>query len=451
MNIFINYRRSDSQYQVDRLFEALSEYLESPDQQLYMDIEATPLGVDYINYIQSKIRESDVFLTVIGDEWLMASDEALLKPRLQNPDDLVRQEIAFALKEDIPVIPTLLDQASFPKSTDLPDDIAALTRRNGVTIRRRTFDEDVFNLAEGLGLTGENRKMGVYFLPPLLDGNIVQEQNVSGKETHQSNTGERSDLQTRVKIGPTSAKTIGGTWKVSLIPKFLIVALVLSVSGFIMYRMIVPPNPPEEPIHELIISSNPSTIAEAKVGDTVKFVISVTNTGNVTESNIQYEFKNYRTGKTNRIAKGDLVPGATFTDNGEYIVKTVDKNYGKIAFSFSISSDVIKPPVSTDFSVAKISERPSEWSPWYNTDRPGGDGDFEVIANMTKLNSKCAQPLAIECRVVSNKENWEKSGQAYNCDLQLGGVCRNGNQPSFSAQNRRVCLDYEARILCPAK
>ena len=70
MNIFINYRRADSRYQVDRLYDELSRYLEEADQQLYMDIEATPLGVDYINYIQKKITEADVFLAVIGDEWL---------------------------------------------------------------------------------------------------------------------------------------------------------------------------------------------------------------------------------------------------------------------------------------------------------------------------------------------------------------------------------------------
>jgi hypothetical protein len=50
--------------------------------------------------------------------------------RLDNPEDFVRIEIATALSREVRVIPVLLDGASMPRTTDLPDDLKPLVRRN---------------------------------------------------------------------------------------------------------------------------------------------------------------------------------------------------------------------------------------------------------------------------------------------------------------------------------
>jgi outer membrane protein OmpA-like peptidoglycan-associated protein len=64
----------------------------------------------------------------------------------------VRVEIASALRRGIAVAPVLLDDAAFPAEQDLPDDLKPLARRNGVELRRLTFDADVERLTRGLGL-----------------------------------------------------------------------------------------------------------------------------------------------------------------------------------------------------------------------------------------------------------------------------------------------------------
>ncbi len=456
MNIFINYRRSDSQYQVDRLFEELSVYLEAPEEQLYMDIEATPLGVDYIDYIQKKIRESDVFLAVIGDEWLLTQDAKSGEPRLNNPEDLVRREIAFSVEVEIPVIPTLLDEAVFPRPSQLPEEIGALTRRNGVAIRRRTFDEDVHALAEGLGLTGENRKKGVFLLPPLLGGSMLPGQ--TGNNNASQSPNPRPQNMARAMTTAKAAKGAVGASKIGMLLKLLIGAVVISVGGFLALTAITNGNrdggkEPRPPIktHSLNLSVSPKNLKSAKVGDSVKFSVTVTNTGNAAETNVRYGFKNVMTGKSNTVAKGTLAPGARFTERGVYQVRASDVSRGKIKFSFSTSSDAIRTPVTASLTVAKINAMPAKWSPWFDRDNPSGDGDFETIADLTKQFSGCVKPVAIECRVKSTKAKWQTARQVYNCDLQVGGSCRNSKQPNYSARNRTICTDYEARISCPIK
>jgi hypothetical protein len=54
----------------------------------------------------------------------------------------VRTEIAVALRRDIRVIPVLVDGALMPRSTDLPDDLKQLVRRNALEVGDTHFDDD---------------------------------------------------------------------------------------------------------------------------------------------------------------------------------------------------------------------------------------------------------------------------------------------------------------------
>jgi hypothetical protein len=51
-------------------------------------------------------------------------------------------EIATALTRDIRVIPVLVDGALMPRSTDLPDDLKGLARRNALRVSDTGFDDD---------------------------------------------------------------------------------------------------------------------------------------------------------------------------------------------------------------------------------------------------------------------------------------------------------------------
>jgi DNA polymerase len=65
-------------------------------------------------------------------------------------DDFVRIEIASALKQDKLVIPVLVGQSLMPTPDELPEDIAALARRNAVELSHQRFTYDVSRLIRAI-------------------------------------------------------------------------------------------------------------------------------------------------------------------------------------------------------------------------------------------------------------------------------------------------------------
>ena len=137
--IFISYRRDDASYPAGRLYDRLSVRL--PNNQIFIDVNLDP-GIDFVEAIETSVGSCDVLIAVIGKRWLTSSDEEG-KRRLDNPDDFVRLEIATALKRNIRVIPILVDGALMPRSSELPDDLKPLVRRNVLEISHHRFNPDV--------------------------------------------------------------------------------------------------------------------------------------------------------------------------------------------------------------------------------------------------------------------------------------------------------------------
>src|SRR5262249_43909258 len=70
--------------------------------------------------------------------------------RLDDPEDFVRMEIAAALKRKIRVIPVLVDHASMPSPSDLPEALKPLARRNAISFTHGSFDVDCQFLAAAI-------------------------------------------------------------------------------------------------------------------------------------------------------------------------------------------------------------------------------------------------------------------------------------------------------------
>jgi hypothetical protein len=155
MKLFISYRRDDSQHQADRLHLALQRAI--PKKNIFIDIDGIPAGVDFLKNISDQVGQCDILIALIGPEWLQATD-AQGRRRLDNPEDFVRVEIATALNRGITVAPVLLDDARMPQADELPPDMAGLTRRNAVEVRRTSFDADTQRLIRKLGLGRLARK-----------------------------------------------------------------------------------------------------------------------------------------------------------------------------------------------------------------------------------------------------------------------------------------------------
>jgi 5'-nucleotidase len=167
--IFISYRREDSQWPVDRLRLALRPYVANPDEDIFVDIDNIPVGVDFVDYIGQQVGSCEMLLAVIGPRWLTVTDAAGGR-RLDDPGDFVRLEIAAALKRSIPVVPVLIGDTKIPTERELPDDIKALARRNGVGLRRETFEADAERLIARLRLPVAGRAKPVRIWRWLLSG-----------------------------------------------------------------------------------------------------------------------------------------------------------------------------------------------------------------------------------------------------------------------------------------
>jgi hypothetical protein len=143
--IFINYRREDSAATAGRLHDRLAQVFGR--KHIFMDVDHIPAGIDFVAHLNSQVAACSVLLVVIGPRWLDVKDEVGQR-RLHQPDDFVAIEIAAALARDIRVIPVLVDGASIPKASELPDSLKPLVRRQTIELRQVHFGRDAEALIE---------------------------------------------------------------------------------------------------------------------------------------------------------------------------------------------------------------------------------------------------------------------------------------------------------------
>jgi formylglycine-generating enzyme required for sulfatase activity len=145
--IFISYRRDDSAGMAGRLYDRLEAGFGRDN--IFMDIDAIPLGVDFRDYLQSAVGQCDVLLAVIGRNWFGRTAEGVR--RLDDPKDFVRIEIEAALVRGIPVIPVLIDKVPMPAESELPSSVASLAYRNAIMVDHgRDFHGHVDRLIRGI-------------------------------------------------------------------------------------------------------------------------------------------------------------------------------------------------------------------------------------------------------------------------------------------------------------
>jgi SLOG in TRPM, prokaryote/TIR domain len=141
--VFISYRRQETSGLAGRLYERLAARL--GDDQVFMDVDTIAPGLDFAEVIAEAVSTCEVLLAVIGPTWLTATDEDGQR-RLEDPDDIVRLEIAAALERNIRVIPILVEGAQMPRRQQLPEDLAKLARRNALGLRHESFRADADRL-----------------------------------------------------------------------------------------------------------------------------------------------------------------------------------------------------------------------------------------------------------------------------------------------------------------
>jgi formylglycine-generating enzyme required for sulfatase activity len=142
--IFISYRRADSQYVTDSIYEHMVKHFGAEN--VFLDVGSIPFGVDFRTYLREQIQQYDVILAIIGPKWAQ-----IMQERAHQANDFVRIEIENGLALNKLVIPVLVMGAEMPDFSPLPASIQDLQWRNKAEIRRQPhLPQDCEALARGI-------------------------------------------------------------------------------------------------------------------------------------------------------------------------------------------------------------------------------------------------------------------------------------------------------------
>lgn len=172
MRIFISYRRQDTEWVTQLMFNELKEQF--PKDEVFKDVNTIKAGEDYTKAIQTNLSSCNVLLVVIGKEWLTCKDETGIK-RLSLPNDYVRLEIATAINHGKKIIPVLVDSATMPSESELPDEIKDLHKFQAVRVGSSNFEMDVFTLANAIREATGQKNPYSDIIKDIATGKISQE------------------------------------------------------------------------------------------------------------------------------------------------------------------------------------------------------------------------------------------------------------------------------------
>ncbi|MGH2487169.1 MAG: TIR domain-containing protein, partial [Ktedonobacterales bacterium] len=145
--IFISYRREDSGAACGHIYDRLKARFGKEN--IFKDVDSIPYGVSFPDYIAQKMAECSVALILIGPTWVSVTKDG--RQRLADPADNVRVEVEKALDRflthEMLVMPVLVQNATIPDATRLPENIRLLCKINGPQIHDDPyFDFDMQRL-----------------------------------------------------------------------------------------------------------------------------------------------------------------------------------------------------------------------------------------------------------------------------------------------------------------
>lgn len=125
------------------------------EDQVFMDIDAIPIGVDFREHVGQAVARADAVLVVIGEEWMGLRADGTR--RIMDERDPIRLEVEAAFTAKRRVIPLLIDGAEMPAETDLPASISSLAYINAAHVESgRDFNAHMERLVRALeGVVGK--------------------------------------------------------------------------------------------------------------------------------------------------------------------------------------------------------------------------------------------------------------------------------------------------------
>lgn len=268
--IFLCHRSSDAGYAASHIYQELTEVFGEGNVFEYND--AMPAGVDFRQHVIAQLQQMQVFVPLIGPQWLDCRDDngAL---RLMQFDDPVRVEIEAAL--DMPtlrILPVFLHGiASLPKSK-LPPSMARLMDISAIHIGQKPQElkKGVTRLIEAIRTAGIHPRPNPNPEIKKLKTELLQLE--AGKKEKEQELKRRSIRHLIAKIGIAISIILvisTGDYEGDGFPPMLIVALPLFAFAIIWYRRYHPKKTKAEldTIEKQILTVKSRLIAlEGKVG-----------------------------------------------------------------------------------------------------------------------------------------------------------------------------------------
>ncbi len=120
--IFLSYRRDDSRYLVNAIYNWLVEH-GVPPEEIFLDTSriSIPTGAAFPDRIGIAAMNAACALVIIGPGWIAHARKGWWRRRsLWRKNDWVRKEIEIALLKPGRALPVLLDQTPMPRADELP-------------------------------------------------------------------------------------------------------------------------------------------------------------------------------------------------------------------------------------------------------------------------------------------------------------------------------------------
>lgn len=146
--IFISYRRADTSGFAGRLYDDLVDQFGR--EHVFRDLKQIAPGRPFLEVIDEAVGSCAAMLVVIGREWLGCTD-ATGRPRLEDPDDVVRREVRAALARDVLVIPVLVEDVEMPSRARLPEELRELASLQAIKLTDSHWDHDIAVLTATIG------------------------------------------------------------------------------------------------------------------------------------------------------------------------------------------------------------------------------------------------------------------------------------------------------------
>jgi hypothetical protein len=174
--IFISYRKQGADkghalHLAEDLRAALGQ------EHVFLDEQTYTLGKIGL-FLQHELLDARAIIVVIGQVWLDRLDD------LKLTSDWVRQEIETGLRQNILLVPVLLDDAHVPPGSKLPASLAGLQEFRPISVYARHWKENVDALIDALATHLGLARARTSHTIPNLSGDWIDTDGVHVKLVH---------------------------------------------------------------------------------------------------------------------------------------------------------------------------------------------------------------------------------------------------------------------------